>query len=130
MDETIKNLTSGDMGILLVVIQLEHLYKLDNSGVVKFFVKTNDGTDRWLIFVVWGVSYVLAESLKPKGSISSSSFYGQWADYCSHVFSLIHPVGEFSFKEMRTWGQPMTSFCCLCVSCESRELGGGGDPRF
>ena len=112
-----------------MVIQLEHLYKLDNSGVVKFFVKTNDGRDRWLIFVVWGVSYVLAESLKPEGSISSSSFYGQWADYCSHVFSLIHPVDEFSFKEMRTWGQPMTSFCCLCVRFESRELG-GGDPRF
>ena len=36
-----------------------------------------------------------------EGSISSS-FYGQLPDYLSHVFSLIHPVDEFSLKEMRT----------------------------
>ena len=40
-----------------------------------------------------------------EGSISPSSFYGQLPDYWSHVFSLIYPVDEFSFKEMKTWGQ-------------------------
>ena len=60
----------------------QKIYKLDNSHVVIFFVKTNDGRDRGLnfaIFAVWSVSYVLTESLKHEGSISSSSFYGQSA---------------------------------------------------
>ena len=26
-------------------------------------------------------------------------------DYSSHIFSLMHVVGEFPLKEMRTWGQ-------------------------
>ena len=46
--------------------------------------------------------------LKPqnmRGKIPPSSFYRQLADYYLHIFSLIHPVGEFSFKEMRTYGQ-------------------------
>ena len=29
----------------------------------------------------------------------------QVGDCCSHVFSLMHLVDEFSLKEMRTWGQ-------------------------
>ena len=45
-------------------------------------------------------------------------------------FSLIHPEDEFSFKEMRMWGQPKTSSCCLCVWCKSKELGGRGSTRF
>ena len=78
-----------------------------------------------LILLVWSVSYVLAESLECEGSISSSSFYGQSADNYSLFFILIHPKDEFSFKEMRKWGQSMISSCSLCVRCESRELGVG-----
>ena len=74
------------------------------------------------IFVVFSVGYVLAESLEREESILSSSIYGQLADYYSHFFSLIHPVDKFSFREMRTWGQPMISSCYFCVTCESREL--------
>ena len=69
--------------------------------------------------------------LKPWSvSILSSSFCGQLAYYHSHIFSLIHPLDEFSFKEMRTWGQFKISTCCLCVQCKSRQLGGRGSPRF
>ena len=74
------------------------------------------------IFVVCSVGYVWAESLEREESILSSSIYGQLADYYSHFFSLIHPVDKFSFREMRTWGQPMISSCYFCVTCESREL--------
>ena len=105
----------------------QNIYQLGNSDVVNFFVKTNEGRDRWLnfaIFVVWSVSYALAESLEHERSISSSSFYGQLANYFSHVFSLICPVDEFSIKEMRMWGQPMISSCCFCITCASRELVG------
>ena len=35
-----------------------------------------------------------------------------------------HPVDEFAFKEVRTWGQFKISSDCLCVSCESNKLGG------
>ena len=74
------------------------------------------------IFVVWSASFVSAESLERGGIISSRSFYGQLPDYYSHVFSLIHPVDEFSFKEMRTWGQSKISSCFLCVLCKSGEI--------
>ena len=103
----------------------QNIHKLGNSDVVNFFGKANDGRDKRLnfaIFVVQSVGYVLAESLEREGNISLSSIYGQLADNYSHVFSLMHPVDEFSFKEMRMWGQPMISSCCLCVTCESREL--------
>ena len=83
---------------------VQNIYKPGNSDV-NFFVKISGGKERRLnfaIFVVWSVSYVLVESLEREGSISSSSFYGQLADYYSHVFSLIHPLDEFSFKELRT----------------------------
>ena len=53
-----------------------------------------------------------------------------WATIIHTFFSLIHPVDEFSFKEMRMWGQPKTSSCCLCVWCKSKELGGRGSTRF
>ena len=53
------------------------------------------------IFVVGSVSYVSAESLEREGSLSSCSFYEKLADCYSHVFSLVHPVIEFSFKEMK-----------------------------
>ena len=54
----------------------------------------------------------LAESMEHEGSISACSFCGKLADCYSKVFSLIHPVDEFSFKEMRTWGQSKISSCC------------------
>ena len=75
------------------------------------------------IFVVWSANYVSAQSLEREGSISSFRFYGQLAVYYSHVISLIHLVDEFSFKEMRTWGQSKISFCCLCVWSKSTEMG-------
>ena len=47
-----------------------------------------------------------------EGSISPSSFYEQLPNYWSHFFSLIYPVDEFSFKEMKTWGESkMSSYC-------------------
>ena len=83
--------------------------------------------------VVWNISYASVKTLEREGRISSSSnFCGQLADYYSHVFSVIHtlPLDEFSFKEIRTWGQSKISSCCLCVWCKSRELGGKGSSRF
>ena len=82
------------------------------------------------IFVVWSANYVSAESLEREGTISSCSFYWQLANYYSHGFSLIHPLDEFSLKEMRTWGQSKISFCFLCVWCKSREMGGRRSPIF
>ena len=119
---------SSTAKVLVCFLGGQDIYKLGNSDV-NFFVRPIDGRDRRLnfaIFAVWSASYVLAESLERKGSISSSSFYGQSVDYYSHVFSLIDPVDVLTFKEMRTWGQPMISSCCLCVRCESRELWGRG----
>ena len=48
-----------------------------------------------------------------EGSISPSSFYGQLPDYWSQAFSLIYPVDEFSFKEMKTWGPSKISSYCF-----------------
>ena len=79
------------------------------------------------IFVVWSANYVLAKSLRREGSISSCSFHGKLADYYSHVFSLIHPMDEVSFK---MWGQSKVSSCCLCVWCKSREMRGRETSRF
>ena len=72
------------MKVLLCFPGGQNIYKLGNSDVATFFVKTNDGRDRrfdFAFFVVWSVSYVLAESLEHQGSISSSSFYEQLAYY-------------------------------------------------
>ena len=65
-----------------------------------------------------------------EGIILSFSFCGQLANYYSHVFSLIHPLDEFSFQEMRTWVQSKFSYCCLSVWCKSRELGGRGESKI
>ena len=48
-----------------------------------------------------------------EGSILFSSFYGQLPDYWSHVFTLIYPADECSFKKMKTWGQSEISFYCF-----------------
>ena len=58
------------------------------------------------------------------------SFWGQLADYYSHIFSLIHPLDKVTFKEMRTWSQSKISSRCLCVWCKSRELRGRWSQRF
>ena len=79
-------------------------------------------------FVIWSASYALAKTLECEGSISSSTV---WATIIHTFFSLIHPVHEFSFKEMSImWGQPKISSCCLCVWCKSEELGGIRSKRF
>ena len=77
-------------------------------------------------FVIWSASYASAKTLECEGT---SHYPLIWATIRT-FFSLIHPVDEFSFKEMRMWGQPKTSSCCLCVWCRSKELGGRGSTRF
>ena len=56
-------------------------------------------------------------------SISPSSFYGQLPGYHLHVLCLAYQAHEFSSKEMRTCGQYKISYSCICVWCESGELG-------
>ena len=82
------------------------------------------------IFVVWSGSCVSTESLERERRISSCSFYWQLSDYYSHVFSLINPVDEFSFKEIRTWCQSKISSFCLFGWCKSRKMRGRVSPRF
>ena len=65
-----------------------------------------------------------AKILEREGNFSSSSFYGQPPDNKSHASRLAYPVDEFSFKEMRTWGQSKITSYCICVWCESGELKG------
>ena len=80
-----------------------------------------------LLFLYFGVLAMLSGG---EESISSSSFYGQLADFYSHVLSLIHPVDEFSFKEIRRWGQYNILSCCLCVWCRWRERGSRGESKI
>ena len=68
--------------------------------------------------------------LECKGSISQSSFYGQLPNYQSHAFCLVYQVDEFSFKEMRCWGQHKISSYCISVWCESGQLGGRRSSKF
>ena len=71
-------------------------------------------------FVIWNASYASAKALDPL----------IWTTIIHTFFNLIHLVDEFSFKEMRMQGQPKTLFCCLCVWCKSKELGGRRSTRF
>ena len=68
--------------------------------------------------------------LKPVSVREASHHLALMDNWPTIIFSLIHPVDEFSFKEMRTWGQYKISSCCICVWCESREIGGRKSPRF
>ena len=53
----------------------------------------------------FSIVYIASAKIPEReGSISPSNFYGQLPGYWSHVFSLIYPVDECSFKEMKTWG--------------------------
>ena len=91
---------------------------------MNFLLKANDGRDKG------PNSYALAKTLEGERRISSFSFCGQLADYYSHFFSLIHPLDECPFTEMRTCGQSKISSCCICVWCKSKELGGSRSARF
>ena len=48
----------------------------------------------------------------------------------THTFFAFYQADEFSFKEMRTWGQSKISPSCICVWCESGELGRRRSSRF
>ena len=98
---------------------------------MNFLLKTNDGTDRRHNFVVWSVSYVSAKTMEHKGSISSSSFYGQLVDcYYSHILALSNQWMKFSFNEMRMWGQSKITCCCICDWCKSSEKEGRGSQAM
>ena len=96
------------------------------------FVKINDVRDKLLdfaIFVVWSVNYVLAESLECKGSILSSCFFGQSANYYSHVFSLVHSCMSYPSKKR---GRRVSLWFNLVafVLHVNQENWGLGIPRF
>ena len=80
------------------------------------------------LILLFGVLAIL--QLKPWSARGASHHPLIWATIIHTFFSLIHPVDELSFKEMRTWGQPKNSSCCLCVWCKSKELRGRGSTRF
>ena len=80
--------------------------------------------------LIWLFGMPAMPQLKPwsaRGITHQPAFMG---NSYSHVFSFIHPVYEFSLKEMRAWGQSKILSCCLCVWCESKGLGGRGSTRF
>ena len=74
--------------------------------------------------LIWLFGVLPMLQLKPWSMRGASYHPAFMGNYYSHIFSLIHPVDEFSFKEMRTWGQFKISSGCLSVLCESKELGG------
>ena len=74
--------------------------------------------------LIWLFGVLAMLQIKPWSTRGPSSYPTFMGNYYSHIFSLIHPVDEFSLEEMRTWGQFKISSGCLCVLCESKELGG------
>ena len=89
------------------------------------------GVERWpnfaILFLQFGVLAMFR--LNPQsasGAWHHAAFMGNWPIFINHVFTLIHPLDEFSFKEMRTWSQSKISSCCLCVQCKSRGIRRGG----
>ena len=79
---------------------------------------------------LWHQVYPSGQNPGARGSISPFSFYGQPPDYQSNAWSLDYPVDEFSCQEMRTWFWSKITSCCICVWCESEEIGGRRSPRF
>ena len=70
----------------------QNLHRLTNFDILNFLLKTNDSRDRrpnFVVLVVWSPN-----TLEHKGSISSSNFYGELADYYPHVFILSYLVDE------------------------------------
>ena len=90
-------------------------------------LKINDGDTECLI-LLFGVP--ARRQLKHWSARGASHHPLIWATIIHTFFSLIHPVDELSFKEMRMWGQPKTSSCCLCVWYKSKELRSRGSTRF
>ena len=84
------------------------------------------------MYVAWSASHASTKTLDCNATISSSSFCRELADYYSHVFSLIYPMplDEFSFEEVRTWGQSEIASCCQWVWCNSRELYRRGESKI
>ena len=71
--------------------------------------------------------------LKPwsrRGESHHLAFVGSWPTIHTFLTLSTYSLDEFSFKEMRTWGQSKISSCCLCVWCKSRELRGRESSRF
>ena len=62
------------------------------------------------IFVEWSCAYKRNKSVGTLNSgrmvvhIDSAKMPQQLPDYYSYAFSLIYLLGEFSLKEIRTWG--------------------------
>ena len=62
--------------------------------------------------LIWLFGMPAMPQLKPwsaRGITHQPAFMG---NSYSHVFSFIHPVDEFSLKEMRAWGQSKILSCC------------------
>ena len=74
--------------------------------------------------LIWLFGVLAMLQLKPWSTRGASYHPAFMGNYYSQAFSLIYPLDEFSFKEMRTWGQFKISSGCLCVLCKSKELGG------
>ena len=84
--------------------------------------------DTECLILLFGVPAM--HQLKPQSARGAAHHPLIWAIIIHTFFRLIHPIDEFSFKEMRMWGQSKTSSCCLCVWCKSKELQRRGSTRF
>ena len=85
--------------------------------------------DKECLILLFGVPAML--QLKLWSARGASHHPLIWETIIHTFFSLIHPVDEFSFKEMSImWGQPKISSCCLYFWCKSKELRGKGSTRF
>ena len=62
------------------------------------------------VLVMFQLNFWSLRGVSPQTAFMGNSY--------SHVISLMHPMDEFSLKEMRAWGQSKISSCCLCVWCE------------
>ena len=59
-----------------------------------------------LIWLFEGLAVLQLKPWRAKGASYHPTFM---SNYHSHVFSLIHQVDEYYFKEMSTWGQSKIS---------------------
>ena len=122
------------MRSLIFLRMVVHKERINEKGLYIFVewsyaIKRNKSI-RTLYYCWMHMHIALAKISEHKGSVSPSSFYRQQPDYYSHVVSLIYPVNEFSFEEMKTWRHSKISSYCFCVWWESRELGSRGSWRF
>ena len=61
--------------------------------------------------LIWLFAVLAMLQLKPWSACGASYHPAFMGNHYAYVFSLIHPVDEFFFKGMRTWGQPKISSC-------------------